>query len=309
LSVSQAELDSLIASLTPAPVELLCRVCGQQLDQAHADVGTHATCDPEPAPGEPPPSTITELRGILVDFEANSARSTQKAIGPSEIAVPCDRRLTYRTRSTPERRDGRVKWAPLLGTAIHATIAEALLAENQHLGRQRWLVEQRVHPDPAISGSCDAYDTDSDTVVDWKLVGPTRLEGYRRRGPGPQYEGQIHMYGRGWQRAGRTPRFVRIVFLPRSTDFDEAYEWTAPYDRRVADSALDRMFRLITLGQDLNLDGDPAMWSVVPATPGKDCRYCPYYRRGGPPDATGCPGDVAADERRDSKFTEGLIAP
>jgi hypothetical protein len=277
-------------------------VCGEPLHELLTD-DTHPTCEPEP-----PASTIAELRRILIDFDNNSPRSQQVTIGPSEIATPCDRRLSYRIRSTPERHDGRVKWAPLLGTAIHAVNAQALEAENERLGRQRWLVEERVHPDEAISGNCDAYDTDTDTVVDWKLVGPTRLEFYRRHGPGAQYEGQIQMYGRGWQRAGRRPRWVRIVFLPRSTDFDEAYEWTAPYDQAAADACLDRLYRLIVLGKDLGLDDDPTMWAAVPASPGKDCRFCPYHRRGTPADATGCPGDVAADERREQKFTEGLIA-
>lgn len=305
MSVSQAELDALLATLKP---RLVCVICSEALDEVHRDLGTHPLCDPEPVPGDMPPSTISELRGILIDHDANSERTRQDAIGPSEIAVPCDRRLAYRARSIPQHRDGRVNWAPLLGTAIHATIAEALQAENVRLDRERWLVEQRVWPDPAISGSCDAYDVDTDTVVDWKLVGPTRLEHYRRHGPGSQYEGQIQIYGRGWQRAGRSPKWVRIVFLPRSTDFDEAYEWTAPYSRIRADGALERLYRLIILTDDLRVDLNPALWGAIPATPSRECRFCPYYRRGPAADATGCPGDVAADERRDQKFTEGLIA-
>ncbi len=282
MSVSQAELDALLAGLKPEP-------------------------------DEPPPSTITALRGILVDYEMNSARTLQVTPGPSEIAVPCDRRLAYRTLSTPERPDGRVKWAPMIGTAVHALIADALHADNQATiaaGAEsaRWLVEERVWPDASISGSCDAYDTETDTVVDWKVVGPTSLTKYRRHGPGPQYEGQIQLYGRGWQAAGRRPKWVRIVFLARSHDYDQAYEWTAPYDQAAAEAVLDRLYRLIALTGDLKLADNPDLWGAVPASPGDPCRYCPYHRRGGPADATGCPGDVAADERRTERFTEGLIS-
>jgi len=315
VSVSQAELDALLASLVPAkPTVLSCTVCGEVLDEAHTDLGTHAQCDPAPEPEEKPASTIAALRNILIDFDANSARSRQVAIGPSEICVPCDRRLAYRIIGAPQHSDGRVPWAPMIGTAVHALIAEALHVDNiATMGagaqKQRWLVEERVHPDPSISGSCDAYDTDTDTVVDWKVVGPTRLDMYRRKGPGPQYEGQIQIYGRGWQRAGLTPRWVRIVFLPRSTDFDEAYEWTAPYSRVAADAALDRLFRLMVLVKDLGLAQQPSMWGAVPASPDRACVWCPYHRRGAAADASGCPGDVAADARRTEKFTEGLIAP
>lgn len=304
MSVSQAELDALLAALVPTAATLTCTVCGERLDKVHRDIGTHPMCDP----GEMPSSTISELRGILIDYEANSPRTTQTTIGPSEIGVACDRRLAYRAVGTPQRPDGRVKWAPMLGTAIHATIADALLAENASLGRERWLVETRVHPDETISGSCDAYDTDADMVVDWKLVGPTRLEAYRRKGPGVEYERQIHIYGRGWQRAGRTPRWVRIVFLPRSTDFDEAYEWTEVYDPAIADEALARLVQVVALTRVLDVAKDPSLWAAVPATPNQLCAWCPFFRRGAPADATGCPGDVAADARRDQKFTEGLIA-
>lgn len=315
--ISEAELASLVASLTPAPpaatnAPLVCTICGAPLDEVHRDVGTHPLCDPEPELGDPPPSTIADLRAILVEFEANSARTLQVTPGPSEIAVACDRRLAYRTLSTPERPDGRVKWAPLIGTAVHALIADALIADNAAAEGDerawRWLVEERVSPDASISGSCDAYDMATDTVVDWKVVGPTSLAKYRRHGPGPQYEGQIHLYGRGWQRAGRKPKWVRIVFLARVGKYDDSYEWTAPYDRRAADAILDRLYRVIALTGDLKLADNDALWAAVPATPGDACRYCPYYRRGTPADATGCPGDVAADERRAQKFTDGLIA-
>lgn len=312
MSVSEAELAALIASLVPtpalAPVTLTCTVCGDTLDEVHRDVGTHPNCDPEPASSEPPASTIAALRDILVDFETNSARSLQVAPGPSELAVGCDRRLAYRVMATPERPDGRVKWAPMLGTAAHAMLASALERDNEQLGRERWLIEQRVFPDPAIGGSCDAYDTDIDTVVDWKLVGPTRLDHYRRRGPGPQYEGQIQLYGRGWQRAGRTPRWVRIVFLARGANYDDAYEWTAPYSRRAAEAVMDRFYRVLNLTADLKLADNPALWAAVPASPGDDCRFCPYLQRGKPAaDHNGCPGDVAADARREQRFTDGLI--
>ncbi len=311
MSVSQAELQALIASLAPTPVAqavLTCTVCSAVLDEVHRDIGTHPNCDPTPAQGgEEPPSTIAALRGILVDFEANSARTLQVAPGPSELAVPCDRRLAYRALSTQERPDGRVKWAPMLGTAAHALIADALKADNA-ASNDRWLIEERVHPDPSISGSCDAYDTWHDTVVDWKLVGPTRLTHYRRHGPGSQYEGQIQLYGRGWQRAGRTPLWVRIVFLARGANFDDAYEWTAPYSRRQAEEVMERYYRLLNLATDLQLAQHPELWGAVPASPGDACRFCPYLQRGiGAANGDGCPGDVAADVRRDQKLTQGLI--
>ncbi len=319
--VSDAELANLLASLAPqaAPAPppewplkrepLACTVCGEWLDAVHADVGTHPMCDPAPAQAEPPASTVGELAVALVAYEANQPRTRQVAIGPSEIAVPCDRRLAYAMSGHVEQvGDGSVKWARMLGTAVHAMVAEVLAEDNRRLGRERWLIERRVYPDPGIYGSCDAYDTDTDTVIDWKVVGPSSLTKYVRKGPGQQYEGQIQLYGRGWQRAGRTPRWVRIVFLPRSHTFSDAFEWTAPYSRALAESCLDRLFRISELMTNLDVANQPGNWAAIPADPGDACRWCPFLRRGGEADSTGCPGDTATrDARVTDRLTEGLI--
>lgn len=303
-------LASAVATVIEAGGELLCRVCTQPLDVVHADQGTHADCDPEPEPGPEPDSTLAELRDALVEYERASPRTVQVQIGPSEICVPCDRRLGFRLRGAPEQPDGRVKWAPMQGTAVHALVADVMTAANARLGRERWLVERKVWPDPGVYGHCDVYDVDTECVIDWKLVGKTTLAKARgRHGPSPQYRGQGHLYARGWQRAGYTPQWVRIVFLARSHDIGESVEWTEPYSRRQADAAMDRMYRVLALTGALGVDGDPSMWGAVPALPSADCRLCPYYRRGRPADDTGCPGDEAADQRAVERFTDGLIAP
>lgn len=315
------ELAALLERLVPpvatadTPKPLACSVCGERLDPVLADVGTHALCDPDPAPPEPPPSTLAELHHVLRDFEASRPRSTQVAIGPSQIAVPCDRRLAYSLAGVGTQPNTRVRWEPMVGTAVHAMIAEALAEENKRLGRERWLVERRVHPDAEIAGNCDAYDVDTDTVIDWKVVGQTALESVRPgprtpdRQPAAQYRGQIQLYGRGWQRAGRNPRWVRIVFLPRAGGLRDAYEWTAPYDRALADAALERMYRVGELVVSLDVAANPAMWAAIAAEPNRLCGWCPYHRDGGPADDTGCPGDTEAKARSGDKFTEGLIAP
>lgn len=313
MGLSADELAKVMASLPQekpgrTAALLLCTVCGTRLDLCHEDLGTHPMCDPTPAPATPPPSILGDVAGALIDLDNARPRSLQRAIGPSQIAMPCERQLAYTLADTPEQPDGRVPWAPMVGTAVHAMLAEAMRADNARLGRLRWLIENRVHPDPSISGECDAYDTDTETVIDWKVVGKTAMEKYRRHGPGQQYEGQAHIYGRGWQRAGRSPKWVRIVFLPRwSANFDDAYEWTAPYSRPAADLALDRMYAVVDLMAALKLTEYPDMWAAVPARPDRMCNYCPFLRPGAPPDDKGCPGDVAADEARSAKFTEGLI--
>ncbi|PWR10591.1 hypothetical protein DKT68_08510 [Micromonospora acroterricola] len=331
MSVDQATLDAVIASLTtkpaPAPKPHCLARCGERLDpmlvtDPATGAGWHIGCEPAAQPEQPvppadlftvvtgpaatgktramdrfvdaitapPPPTLDDLRALLYDHEANSARSRQKKIGPSEIGVPCQRALAYKLAGTPEQPDLRLPWAPIQGTAVHAYIADALTAHNEILGRERWIVEQKVWPDDTISGSGDAYDTDTGTVIDWKLVGDSSITKYRKE-MRPEYRVQAHLYGLGHERAGRDVLWVRVVCLSRSWDYGKSWEWTEPYDPEIAQKALDRLYATEALLTDLDVANNPAMWGAIPATPTKDCRYCRFFRPNTPADDTGCPGN------------------
>lgn len=275
------------------------------------------TATPTSMPAGPPPPTLPVLRDILTAHDANSARSVQTAIGPSEIGEPCQRALAYRLTGTPTSRTETIPWAPIQGTAVHAYIADALQAHNEQLGRERWIVEERVHCDDEVSGSGDAFDTDTATVLDWKVVGDSTLDWCRPNPRGrpprpdgrmkPVYRTQAHLYGLGHQRAGRDVRWVRIVLLSRSHDYAKGTEWTEAFDPELAIRALMRMYATQDLARDLDLANNPALWAVVPAEVGDGCRFCNYHRPGGPADGTGCPGDVAAADRASARMADGLI--
>lgn len=238
----------------------------------------------------PPPSTVVELEGILARFEANSPRSKQTALGPSEVGVECQRALAYRLLNTPPKPDPRLPWAPIIGTAVHATIAEALESDNARLGRRRWIVENRVHPADGLSGSCDAYDTDHLTVIDWKVVGDKSLATLPVD-MSPEYETQANIYGLGYENAGHRVEWVRICLLARSShDFRMSREWTRPYDWALAQRALDRLAETRRMIADLDLAAGDAGWAQVPGSSSKPCSWCRYYRPGPAPTASGCPG-------------------
>jgi hypothetical protein len=233
--------------------------------------------------------TVTTLIALTDNL---SHRSLQRRIGPSEVGTPCLRRLAYKLHDEPEPNASADSWLATVGTAVHAWLAEALQKQNQLLGRERWLVEQRVQIRMNLSGSTDAYDTDTDTVIDWKVVGPTRLKEYKANGPGLQYRSQGHLYGAGWENAGRTPKTVAIVFLPRNAPLNNLHVWSEPYDRTVAQAALDRLDAVTALlGVTEPEKTGHAGWAQIPATGGHACLYCPFYRAGSQDLATGCPGD------------------
>src|SRR5688500_19659658 len=79
----------------------------------------------------------TRLRHLIIDgirYAADNApRSLQKHIGPSQVGTSCDRQLAYRLNHTPETRSFMDPWPSIVGTAVHAWIADALEIQNQLL--------------------------------------------------------------------------------------------------------------------------------------------------------------------------------
>lgn len=272
-----------------------------------------------------PASTITELRQILIDYEANRPRSMQKALGPSELGTPCQQQIARKLAGAPRRPITEPTWAPFQGTAMHASMEDVLRFWNKLLGRERWIVEDRLtaadalqgvdgHPGyPAVEGNGDAYDTDTDTVVDWKYVGTTAIDklltAQRLLKPpkeqvSQEYRVQGHIYGAGHAAKGRPVKHVRLVLLARSWKYDESAEWTEPYDERIAAWAISRYYDVVDQLHTLGAD----RVHLVPSAPSNDaCKWCPFHRGGQPSDWHGCAGDEAAAQRRTERFGDGLV--
>lgn len=234
----------------------------------------------------------TELLEAITNHITKHPRSAQKAIGPSEVGQACGRRLAYKMLGHEER-ERETPWLPTIGTAVHAWLEEALDRENQRwiesCGQPRYYTERRVNTgeygDVAVTGSADAYDRVTATVIDWKIVGPTTLKKYRSKGPGSQYRTQAHLYGRGFSRAGLPVERVMIVFLPRNGKLEDAYIWHEPYDETVATEALQRLAG-IALAVNALGTGAPAHIETVDDY----CGFCPFFRAGSTDPAEGCAG-------------------
>jgi hypothetical protein len=263
-----------------------------------------------------PPSTITELRQVLIDFEAARPRSMQTALGPSELGTPCQQQIARKLAGAPRRPITEPTWAPFQGTAVHASMEDVVAFWNAQLGRERWLAEDRLVVDPGpghypeIAGHGDAFDLDHGMVVDWKHVGTTALKKLRtakRMGKPPrdqvsqEYRLQAHLYGLGHENKGRDVRAVRLVLLARSWQYDDSDEWTEPYNPELARWAIERYWKVVDRLADGGLE-------AVPSSPSNDaCHWCPFKRGGQPTDWHGCAGDEAATERRLDRLTDGLI--
>lgn len=246
-------------------------------------------------------SLASELQAIITHAAENHPRSLQQDLGPSEAGIECPRRLAYRMTGwpqpqgkTPSGPPGGDPWPATVGTAIHSWLADTFGAAGD-----RWLTEQPLSIAPPLlpGGNCDLYDTHTNTVIDWKAVGPTALRAYRDIGPRPQYITQVHLYGLGFELAGHHPEKVALAFLPRGGYLSGMWLWTAPYDRARALAALARLTAIQSLIVAVDnvpggLEANPDRWALIPAEPSHGCAWCPWYRPGSTNLGRGCPGDL-----------------
>jgi hypothetical protein len=255
------------------------------------------------------------IAAFIVDTATNAPRSLQKRIGPSEVGDPCDRRLTYKILDWPTSAAESDPAASIIGTGFHSWMEEAFQRKQTPLdGKLRYRIEERVtvRDSPldatVVAGSSDLYDRATGTVWDWKLVGHTTLDEYRRKGPGPQYRTQAHLYGLGQENDGEHPRRVAICFVGRYHEL-RVHVWTEPYDRQVALDALNRLDRIRHRVDDpaaAASDYDHAWWSQVPASEQAKCRFCPWFKPGSADLTVGCPGTAQPSAERHG--FESLIA-
>jgi hypothetical protein len=259
--------------------------------------------DSEMTLGADPQLLRNELLALIENAAINAPRSLQRAIGPSGLGTPCLRKLAYGLTETPTAVARRVAWLPVIGTAVHAWLAEALIGtplyaavDPQDYGSRRFLVETRVNVGRVngvdIVGSADLYDRVTCTVVDHKVVGATTLR-RARAGPSDTYRVQIHCYGRGFVRRGLPVERVAILYLPRNGDLREAVLWTERYDETVATQALQRADAVV-LG--VKVAGATA---IIPSLPTADdyCTSCPWFRPNVTPSALSCPGHTDPSDR------------
>lgn len=218
-------------------------------------------------------------------------RNNQVELGMSEMGEPCARRLAYRMLGHPQTNVTQDPWPSLVGTAVHAWLAENFGAVEEFMpdGRPRYVIEQRVTAG-GIFGSADLLDRKLATLIDWKLPGPTGMTRYRGGHISPTYRVQSHGYGVGYRAAGETVNHVAIVFLPRGGNLADLHVWSEPLNEQLVDDALGRVSAVLGMLGELDVEAHPKRYSLIPTEPSPLCGWCPWHLPRSSNPAIGCPG-------------------
>ena len=157
---------------------------------------------------------------------------------------------------------------------------------NKDAGTVVWEVELPVEINTgkvAIPCHVDAYHLPTYTAIDWKGVGPSALQKYRRATP-ENYATQIDLYGLALVLSGRRVDHVGIGYIPRNGELSDIHVETWPWDGERADAAIKRYEAIHAA-----TSAGPAVLPLLPTA--SDCRFCGWWVPGWPGDpATACQG-------------------
>jgi len=159
---------------------------------------------PAPLSGNSPWAVryAADLRRVVNEHAAHNPRTLQAHLGPSELGSICDRQVAGKLAGVPRTNHVVDPWPSIVGTAVHAWLADAFAADNARHGL-RWVPEQRVVPHPDHPGTADLYDGEEQAVVDHKILGETAMAKVRSQdGPPLRYQVQLLLYGKGYRLLG-----------------------------------------------------------------------------------------------------------
>lgn len=202
-----------------------------------------------------------EVRALLLS--GKSARSKQRAIGPSELGG-CKRKTWHRLEGTRTTNPSTNSLAASLGTAIHTWIEDTLR------GNPRFLLETEVERD-GIMGHVDCFDLENLEVIDWKTTTKNSIPYF----PSESQRWQVQVYG--WLMSQTYDvKSVSLVAIPREGGDMDIVTHTEPYDESLADEAFAWL-------REVKVSWEPPR----PEKKKPFCvRYCQFFD---PTGLTGCP--------------------
>ena len=213
----------------------------------------------------------TIVKAALVEADSKRARSKQVEIGASSVGF-CKRKAWHIINQTAKTNFDTEKLPAIIGTAVHAAIAEAL-KEYDVFGEQ-FDIEFPLEI-PELKGNCDLYAKDTKTVWDFKTV--TLQSIIKRSWLNKEKKMQVNLYA--YMMNQKSPGIVEnvgLIAIPRDGKFYNLTTWSEPYDEALALEGLEWL-RQVRESSDAPTPEKPATFCSV---------YCEYFDR---KDGIGCP--------------------
>jgi hypothetical protein len=246
--------------------------------------------------GDDASNLADRIKDVVNNRSANAPRSQQKRIGLSEVGEICVRKTSYKLLDWEKTNPATDPWASISGTAIHAWLAEAFDDEYDGEENKLYLVEHPVNVTDELAGTADLFDIERKMVIDHKCVGATSMRSRKKDGMTHQQRIQINLYGLGIEREfgeGSVDK-VALAFYPLGGRLDGLHTIVEPYNRQMALDAIARLQDTQVLLWQLDPEGTPKNWDLIPTTPSKSCSYCPWFLPFSKDGSKGCPGEVNA---------------
>jgi hypothetical protein len=165
------------------------------------------------------------LIDALVKADSARPRSLQTAIGVSQLGG-CRRQVWHKAKGDPET-NPTLRMAAVMGTAIHATIEQALSGKNL-------MLEYRVEVDGFPPATIDCYDPETKTVTDFKTITLKNTAYFVTQ----QKRWQVQVYAYLLTLKGFEVDWVQLIGIPRDGNESDWIEHTEPFDGLVAEQAL-----------------------------------------------------------------------
>ena len=208
------------------------------------------------------------LKTALKENDKARERSLQTELGASSV-YGCKRQAWSILRQVPKTNHNTESLAAIIGTAVHATVAEAM--KNIDVFGDDFLIEQGFST-PDLKGHCDLFIKSTGTVIDWKTTTKKNLSKF----PTEQQKMQVQLYGYLIEEAGYMVHEVCLVAIIRDGQMKDTKVHQEPYDRNKALEGIQWI-------KDLQ----NTVYAPAPERPRIFCKdFCEWYD---PTGEVGCP--------------------
>lgn len=192
--------------------------------------------------------TYKKIVAAVVESQSWTSR-----VGASSLGNSCSRCLAEALAGDAEKRDPAI--APYIGTAVHKLLEltiEEKLPEIET--EQRLIVGETPHYGP-IRGVVDVYDPTTATVLDYKIIGKSKIGSYVKAHNVDNYTTQagetlmtyvrqLMLYGKGIEDKGGAVEWVGLVLIPRddaTKRLEDSFTYLPyKYDRSIAEKTIER---------------------------------------------------------------------